>query len=565
MTLVEILDTLGVSYEQKETDNLYIECPDCGKKKLSINVFSGAWHCWSLECEERGSRGSLPLLAQKLGFQPNDFTPSEAPARDRSLKDEDRQRIYSYQQNKTQVIEWCATRALDSVFALKQGVGFDAQTNSIVFPFRDAEGVLIGAKFRCLTNGDQWIKGVEPPLYSPTGQIPKLDKVVIVEGEVDAFTLAQFGIPCVATLGAGKDKGFGILSGVRQIYLGYDMDPAGEAGAEKAAQALGSHRCRRVTWGAKDPNDWVQAGATKGDLIQAIKSAKVLARNLMSISAKDTLQEYFNECAKGVKPRRSWGFNRLDSFTKGLGGGELVGVLAESGTGKTTFILNTLRNHVEQGVRCGFASLEEHPITEISPKLASVMLGQNIQLRGTTIDEMRSVSDKMGMVQLFTGEPNLAKVVDWVRECYFVHDCKMVAIDYFQLLVPDEESVQGIKDTIFALKNLTKELHELCILLVIQPKQRQKARTKEGREAKPLKLDGADARGGAAINQTVDKMLTIVGVPGHSNITQYEFTKCRGHMNVSKKDWLLQLTQLEYDHSTLRMSELSQIIYGSED
>jgi hypothetical protein len=565
MTITEILTTLGVKFDAKETDNVYIECHECGKNKLSINVFTGAWHCWSLECEERGVSGSFPLLAQKLGCEAKDFTPSAAPARDKTLQDSDRQRIFEYNQNKTQVIEWCATRCLDSVFALKQGVGFDAQTNSIVFPFRDEKGVLIGAKFRCLTNGDQWIKGVEPALYSPIGCLPKKDKVVVVEGEVDALTLAQFGIPCVATLGAGKDKGLPLLSGYRQVYLGYDMDAAGEVGAEKCAQAVGVHRCRRVAWGDKDPNDWLKAGATKDQIIQAIKSAKILARDLSSISARETLQEYFNECTKGAKPRRSWGFPRLDSFTNKLGGGELVGVLAESGTGKTTFILNTLRNHVDQGIRCGFASLEEHPIHEISPKLYSVMLGRNIHLRGSSVDDAKSVADAMGMVQLFTGEPELAKVLDWVRECYFVHDCKMVAIDYFQLLVPDEESVQAIKSTIFAIKNLTKELHDLCVLLVIQPKQRQKSRTKDGREAKPLKLDGADARGGAAINQTVDKMLTIVGVGGHGNITQYEYTKCRGHMHVSKKDWLGKVTQLEYDHSTLRMTELQTIIYPQVD
>jgi hypothetical protein len=97
--------------------------------------------------------------------------------------------------------------------------------------------------------------------------------------------------------------------------------------------------------------------------------------------------------------------------------------------------------------------------------------------------------------------------------------------------------------------------------MIIQPKQKQKQYDK-GREV-TNKLDGSDARGGAAINQSVDAMLTIRIVQGHPNITQFEYTKVRGHLRVSKKDWLGQFTQLEYDHSTLRQHEINQIIYGA--
>ena len=76
-----------------------------------------------------------------------------------------------------------------------------------------------------------------------------------------------------------------------------------------------------------------------------------------------------------------------------------------------------------------------------------------------------------------------------------------------------------------------------------------------------LKLDGKSARGGSAINQTVDAMLTIKGVDGQPNITQYEYTKVRGHLNVDKRDWLNKFTQLEYSHDTLRMTEKVSMVY----
>ena len=340
------------------------------------------------------------------------------------------------------------------------------------------------------------------------------------------------------------------------------MDDAGQSGVDKANQSLGGYRCRRVEWTAKDPNDMLKAGASKEDFLKVLKEAKSLAQNITSISGKEALDEYFQAHEKGLRPRRSWGFSRLDGLTRGTGGGELVGILAESGTGKTTFILNVLRNHVMQGLNVGFASLEEHPIHEITPKLYSLLIGKNIASSGLTKSDAEGISEQLGRIQLYNKEVELNQIIDWVKECYYVHGTKMVAIDYFQLMVRDEESVQAVKDTVFALKNLTKTLHDLCILLVIQPKQKQKMRTKDGKEAKPLKLDGADARGGSTINQTLDKLLTIVGVPGHPNLTQYEFTKCRGQLYVSKRDWLGKFIQLEYDHDTLRMKELAMVIYG---
>src|SRR5690606_25792674 len=127
--------------------------------------------------------------------------------------------------------------------------------------------------------------------------------------------------------------------------------------------------------------------------------------------------------------------------THGLGGGELVGILAESGTGKTTFILNAIRNHVSNGIRCGFASLEEHPIHEITPKLYSVLLGKNMVTHKLGKADAVAVAREMSMIQLFNKEVSLSAVIDWIKECYYVHDCKMVAIDYLQLLVPDETNV----------------------------------------------------------------------------------------------------------------------------
>jgi hypothetical protein len=188
-------------------------------------------------------------------------------------------------------------------------------------------------------------------------------------------------------------------------------------------------------------------------------------------------------------------------------------------------------------------------------------VGRNPGTGSFAPEEVEAIKPQLQRIQLYDGEDSHTAIIDWCRECYYVHDVKCVFIDYLQLLVPDEKDVQMLKEICYAFKKLVKELPELCIVMIIQPKQKQKQYDK-GREV-TNKLDGSDARGGAAINQSVDAMLTIRIVQGHPNITQFEYTKVRGHLRVSKKDWLGQFTQLEYDHSTLRQHEINQIIYGA--
>lgn len=565
MTVIELLESKGVAYELKERDNVYTDCPHCGSGNLSINIHSGVYHCWSADCEKKGH-------VRTLFKYEGEFTAGEAPVRDRTLTEDERKAIEHSLTNKVEIIEFCTKRNLDHNYVIKNKViGYDTQVRAVVFPFHNQKGELCGAKYRG-DNGDQWIRGEEPLLYLLSQSDLKKDKIVIVEGEVDAITLKQFGIPAAATLGAGKTKGVPLLGGCRQVLIGTDMDPAGDAGAEKLAAEIGRFRCKRVRWELyrpnvkdgdytlKDPNDIIGGGGTRDDILACLKTAKTLAIDLKSKNVSETMNEYLLfQQSTGTK-RLSWGYPRLDAFTKGIGGGMFIGVLAEAGTGKTTFIVNAAVNNATAGTNVGVCSLEEHPVNEVTPKVAATLVGRNPGLGGFAPEEIELIQPQMKRIQLYDGDDSADAIADWIRECYFVHDVRVCFIDYLQLLVPDEKDVQSLKEICYKFKKITKELPDMCVVMIVQPKQKQRIHDK-GKEVRN-KLDGSDARGGAAINQSVDAMLTIRVVDGHPNITQFEYTKVRGHLRVSKKDWLNQFTQLEYDHQSLRQSEVTQIIYG---
>ena len=70
-----------------------------------------------------------------------------------------------------------------------------------------------------------------------------------MEGQADALTLDQWGIPAVAL--AGTFAGDGLLASLfeKAVYLGLDTDQAGKTGGKKTAQALGP-MTRIISWSA---------------------------------------------------------------------------------------------------------------------------------------------------------------------------------------------------------------------------------------------------------------------------------------------------------------------------
>jgi hypothetical protein len=115
----------------------------------------------------------------------------------------------------------------------------------------------------------------------------RADEVVCVEGQADAITLGQWGIPAMAIVGINWDDHLEILAELRKrhktIYIGLDSDQAGLnalIGKDRSwhlGRVLGS-MARVVRWGGeKDANDWLQAMAAEGksdqDQRDAVKNA----------------------------------------------------------------------------------------------------------------------------------------------------------------------------------------------------------------------------------------------------------------------------------------------------
>jgi DNA primase len=94
--------------------------------------------------------------------------------------------------------------------------------------------------------------------------------LVVVEGQADAITLAQWGIPALALAGCALDNtdaGKRLTATLHQhiengaVYVGMDDDDVGQKAMNSIAEALDG-QVFVVQWPAKDVNEWLLAGGT---------------------------------------------------------------------------------------------------------------------------------------------------------------------------------------------------------------------------------------------------------------------------------------------------------------
>ena len=185
---------------------------------------------------------------------------------------------------KSAVKQWLNGRGItdETIAAFKVAEQIRGDKAYAVFPYlRDGE--LINAKYRNPAEKRDMRQegGAEPCLFGWHLIDPKLRQVAICEGEIDAMTLHQVGIPALSVnAGAGNhqwiENDWDRLERFSDILIFFDADDAGRKGAQEVASRLGNERCRLVALPAKDANDYLLAGADGSDFWECVRTAKPL-------------------------------------------------------------------------------------------------------------------------------------------------------------------------------------------------------------------------------------------------------------------------------------------------
>ena len=152
------------------------------------------------------------------------------------------------------------------------------RNGEIIFPsYRN--GDLISVKYMKLKrdNGKKVMyveKDCEPSLFGWQAIPDKARKIVICEGEIDAMSLYQYGLPALSVpFGAGTGRKhewveyeFDRLSMFDEIYICMDNDDEGKKASEEIIARLGPHRCLMVALPMKDASECLKIGLKPHDM-----------------------------------------------------------------------------------------------------------------------------------------------------------------------------------------------------------------------------------------------------------------------------------------------------------
>ncbi|WP_295379593.1 toprim domain-containing protein [uncultured Pseudacidovorax sp.] len=186
---------------------------------------------------------------------------------------------------KARVHEWLHGRGLtaETLAAFKVGEQLQGGKSYAVFPYLDEAGELLNVKYR---NPDEkrdmrQEKDAAPCLFGWHLIAPNARAVTICEGEIDAMTLHQCGVPALSiNQGAGNhqwiEADWDKLERFSDITVCFDMDDAGQKGAHEVIRRLGIERCRLVQLPAKDANDYLLEGADGADFQHLVAEARAL-------------------------------------------------------------------------------------------------------------------------------------------------------------------------------------------------------------------------------------------------------------------------------------------------
>jgi hypothetical protein len=161
-------------------------------------------------------------------------------------------------------------------------VGWSQRHRATTWPMTDATGTVCGIRLRG-SDGKKWsVRGGREGLFIPRN-VPIGDKLVICEGATDCAALLDLHFNVVGrpscTGGVQLLVDLACEWKIQEAVIIADRDPPGQRGARYLASRLVGYvsgGVRIVTPPVKDARQWVQQGADRLDVLDAIETSPAL-------------------------------------------------------------------------------------------------------------------------------------------------------------------------------------------------------------------------------------------------------------------------------------------------
>lgn len=515
-TIEAYLESKGWIWKLRNGEYSLDQCPinSCGPGHFYINQAKEVFYC-----QKCGERGHLLSLKKRLGDLPpvshiSQFSKNSKPEKviDLSLVEKYHKDLL---ENSWTLPYLTEERGFTLETIKKFRLGF--KDGAITIPhFKDA--LCVNIKYRPIKpTGDKYHReeGYPSILFNIDNARKYQGSVIVTEGEFDTIAYDQMGLPNTVsvTCGAGtfKEEWIDDLERFDQVYLSYDMDGDGQAGAEKAADKLGRYRCLNVLLPLKDGNDCLKAGFTTPEMAEILAKAKPFGSKI--IKGPDAYSDEIKELHSGrlAKQEILIGWKDLDDLLGGLRPNELTVLTGETGSGKTTFSVNFGYRLSKNAHPVLIASFEMKPVPIIKKMLQMKMGRPFKELSRRELDEgLKALSSlPIHFVDIY-GEIGLRELKDAVYYARRRFGIEFVVLDHLHFFLrysPDHER-HVIDAAIKDIKAWAMELG-IHIFLIVHP-------TKIETENRPIRLN--DLRGSASLKQVPDNVLSLWRTRGQDEL-----------------------------------------------
>lgn len=291
-------------------------------------------------------------------------------------------------------------------------------------------------------------------------------KVVITEGEIDAMSVSQMQgnkWPVVSLPNGAQSATKALkaqlewLEKFEDVILMFDMDEPGRAAVEACAALFTPGKCKVASLPMKDANEMLLAG--KGpQIIEAIWGAKTFRPDGV-VSAADLAAAASEDLPEGYP----WFLPALTAVTHGRRDGEVYGLGAGTGVGKTDVFTQSIAFDIQQGFTVGALYLEQPPVETVR-RVAGKTVGRIFHVPGAaTLEERTAAVTALGETNRLFLYDNFG-AIDWttvkakMRYMIVALGCKMIYLDHLTALAAEEEDENGALKVIMAeMAGLAKE------------------------------------------------------------------------------------------------------------
>lgn len=512
-TVEQYLVSKGLEYRYSG-DQLQLTCPACGSPdKFYIDSERFLFQCKSGSCSWSGNeykfkahfgdstaRRSQTTTTQQ---QPRQALPDMEAAHSALLADDD---VLNYLNDERGI-------SLEVVQKMKLGVGnkwFDEEQGEVkclMYPYYLGKN-LVFVKYRNLTPGhthDQRFRStgnLENPLYNQNVVKNQMESLICVEGEMDCLSLIGAGVENVVGVPGADFKKVTwdkMMDRPQKLYIVYDNDAKGQAGAKNFAQRFGVEKFYNVILPSlelaepkdgrthtKDINEWLMAGGTVDDLRELLAGAERFDVDDVAdtVGAIDELLKDIEERGT-MEPEFKWFLPSINRLTGGSNRGRLSILLAPGKSGKTSLLINQADYLAKEEGHGVFLDCLEMTRPELARKWASMVTktddtpGRSLMTPEIMREAAKIAKTYPGKIQwgnthtIRKAEDAFQRVRDTVRR----YGSDVVMFDNLQALVDLTLTRFDMGNRVTYISMLAKQFKQLArelnvwIILISQPKR----------------------------------------------------------------------------------------------